>query len=182
MSEQRETHLKELARIWDAALDFTGTCLRAGCSLTEAANGNPYRFNPLNGNRMADDPADASYVPASRAAPPDHAITGAIAFLRKNWRNNDGAEGESVKLVCDELERMRAGESLCCWIPCSERLPGNEETVLVYGFYEGKHGSWPWQTVCAFEAYSKLWRGIPSDAASDEVTHWMPLPAAPEAP
>ncbi len=38
--------------------------------------------------------------------PPTHAVRGAIAFLRANW-NNDGAEGESVNLVCSELERLR---------------------------------------------------------------------------
>ena len=43
--------------------------------------------------------------------PPDHSVLGAIAFLREAWRNNDGAEGESVKLVCSELERLRAESS-----------------------------------------------------------------------
>ena len=47
---------------------------------------------------------------AKPALPVEHAVTGAIAFLRENWRHNDGAEGESVKLVCDELERLRAAE------------------------------------------------------------------------
>ena len=28
--------------------------------------------------------------------------------MREAWRGNDGAEGESVKLICDELERLRA--------------------------------------------------------------------------
>lgn len=32
-----------LAQVWDDGLDFAGDCLRAGCSLTEAANGNPWR-------------------------------------------------------------------------------------------------------------------------------------------
>jgi hypothetical protein len=44
----------------------------------------------------------------ARPLPTDTAVTGAIALLRENWRHNDGAEGESVKLVCNELERLRA--------------------------------------------------------------------------
>lgn len=44
----------------------------------------------------------------ARPTPADGAVLGAIAFLRENWKNNDGAEGESVKIVCDELERLRA--------------------------------------------------------------------------
>lgn len=43
--------------------------------------------------------------------PIESSVKGAIAFLRDNWRNNDGAEGESVKLVCNELEIER-GASL----------------------------------------------------------------------
>lgn len=42
---------------------------------------------------------------------PEYAVEGAIAFLRENWRGNDGAEGDAVKLVCDELERMRAAST-----------------------------------------------------------------------
>lgn len=41
---ERLAALKEaLATAWDEGLDFTGDALRAGCSLTEAASGNPYR-------------------------------------------------------------------------------------------------------------------------------------------
>lgn len=46
--------------------------------------------------------------PTKKHLPPDHSVVGAIAFLREAWRNNDGAEGDSVKLVCSELERLRA--------------------------------------------------------------------------
>jgi hypothetical protein len=43
-SEERLRLLREaLAAAWDEGLDFTGAALRGGCSLTEAATGNPYR-------------------------------------------------------------------------------------------------------------------------------------------
>lgn len=29
-----------------------------------------------------------------------------VAFLRENWRNNDGAEGDSVHALCDAVERL----------------------------------------------------------------------------
>lgn len=38
--------------------------------------------------------------------PPKQIIDGAIATLRESFPN-DGAEGESVHLVCDEVERQR---------------------------------------------------------------------------
>lgn len=34
---------------------------------------------------------------------PEHVVRGAIAFARREWRN-DGAEGETVHVLCDELE------------------------------------------------------------------------------
>jgi hypothetical protein len=39
--------------------------------------------------------------------PSDHAVASAISFMREAWRGNDGAEGDAVKLLCDELERLR---------------------------------------------------------------------------
>jgi len=33
----------ELEKAWDDGLDFAGAALRGGCSLDEAANGNPHR-------------------------------------------------------------------------------------------------------------------------------------------
>ena len=57
------------------------------------------------------------------------------------------------------------------WIPVTERLPANDDDVLVYvaesnaidtGYYS-KCGLW--------EVYATM---------SDRVTHWMPLPSAPE--
>jgi hypothetical protein len=33
-------------------------------------------------------------------------LQGAIDFMREAWRSNDGAEGESVKLVCAALEKL----------------------------------------------------------------------------
>ncbi len=67
------------------------------------------------------------------------------------------------------------------WIPVGERMPNNEQVVLVFGHYDGDLADWDFQAVCAFEKPNGLWRGIPSGAASDEVTHWMPLPEPPKA-
>ncbi len=41
--ERLATLQEALAVAWDEGLDFTGQALRGGCSLTEAATGNPYR-------------------------------------------------------------------------------------------------------------------------------------------
>jgi hypothetical protein len=68
------------------------------------------------------------------------------------------------------------------WVDCRERLPEDEAIVLVFGHYDGMNSSWDFQAVCRFEESSGLWRGIPTDTASDEVTHWMPLPPRPSKP
>lgn len=59
----RNKLLAQLEKVWDDGLDFAGAALRGGVSLEEAANGNPYRVNPLTGKRAADDPTDRNYVP-----------------------------------------------------------------------------------------------------------------------
>jgi len=61
--ESREEKIRLLERAWDDGLDFAGAALRGGCSLDEAANGNPYRKNPLTGKIAADDPKDPAYIP-----------------------------------------------------------------------------------------------------------------------
>ena len=49
--------------------------------------------------------------PTAPAAAPQRpnsiAVTGAVAFLREAWKSNDGAEGDSVRLVCGELEQLQ---------------------------------------------------------------------------
>ena len=74
------------------------------------------------------------------------------------------------------------------WIPVSERLPDSDDEVLVYPFpdnsygirlgtyhpYEGKlKGKWTYEE----ERHSYY-----EQVEINNVTHWMPLPAAPEQP
>jgi hypothetical protein len=136
--ELRETKLKELERVWDAALDFTGDCLRAGCSLTEAANGNPYRFNPLSGKRHADDPADPSYIPAPSAAQgqasqvtPRASVRWFAEQMEMALRRNDHKGGwhemspaSLVKRVGQELKELREASENCGPPNCGCREAG----------------------------------------------------------
>lgn len=59
-----------------------------------------------------------------------------------------------------------------CWIPCSERLPEDEDLVLTY-----KNGR------IEVQGYEKRRNGWISGGwfwSLATVTHWMPLPAPPE--
>lgn len=68
-------------------------------------------------------------------------------------------------------------ESASRWIPCSDRLPAKDSSVLVYD-ERWTHGAM--YTVqmsdhliacLAGDEFSEAWRGV---------THWMPLPTAPK--
>jgi len=56
------------------------------------------------------------------------------------------------------------------WIKCSERMPENEQTVLVW------HGHYEYQEI--LEWTGKQWS--PLYYSPYRITHWMPLPDPPE--
>ncbi|WP_407211019.1 DUF551 domain-containing protein [Citrobacter portucalensis] len=63
------------------------------------------------------------------------------------------------------------------WIPVSERMPNDKDFVWCYGYVSG------WTESDGFEAYydatrNKWW--TIDDETVRKVTHWMPLPAAPQ--
>ena len=75
--------------------------------------------------------------------------------------------------LADWLEELKARREADRWISVKERMPEPRVAVMVYcpehknqycAFYENKH--W-W----VFGAYGTVW---------EEVTHWKPLPKAPE--
>lgn len=93
------------------------------------------------------------------------------------WRGARIAELEA------ELQSLKAERQ---WIPVGERLPKSDtEPVWCHGTYEGQYAP------CGFEGIYRLSRwvclnnsdyidGGYGDDYEAVVTHWMPLPAAPE--
>ncbi|WP_354689313.1 DUF551 domain-containing protein [Citrobacter portucalensis] len=64
-----------------------------------------------------------------------------------------------------------------CWVPVSERMPNDKDFVWCWGYISG------WTESDGFEAYydatrNKWW--TIDDETVRKVTHWMPLPAAPQ--
>lgn len=60
------------------------------------------------------------------------------------------------------------------WIPVSERMPDDEQEVIVQ-----THSGWRY--VSFYDAHSRLFYDSPEgDVEYILVTHWMPLPAAPQ--
>lgn len=61
-----------------------------------------------------------------------------------------------------------------CWIPVSERMPDDEQEVIVQ-----THSGWRY--VSFYDAHSRLFFDSPDgDIEHILVTHWMPLPADPQ--
>lgn len=74
---------------------------------------------------------------------------------------------ECFKLAVEALEQEQQPR----WIPCSERLPERDESVLAYH----RNVSFDYQYVSWIDDYSGKWAGF-CGSLSDEVLAWMPLP------
>ena len=104
----------------------------------------------------------------------------------------------TIKLFCDDCCKRRGGVDVCdekCqdisvlksvpavnrWIPCSERLPGRFDTVLLAILSKNGYGEPAYYVTIGgmkngteFESYTG------EMAEGEKVTHWMPLPNEPE--
>ena len=73
---------------------------------------------------------------------------------------------------CAGDERAASGTGKTAWIPVSERSPNGEAMVLVWSQSNGLH--------LAYLDSCQQWRDA-DDNPGKKITHWMPLPAPPEA-
>jgi hypothetical protein len=64
------------------------------------------------------------------------------------------------------------------WIPVSERLPEEDQEVLVWN--GGGQCLKPWQGHVLCEYRNGEWRESQESDLYPGITHWMPLPAPPE--
>lgn len=86
---------------------------------------------------------------------------------------------DRIEAQAKEIEKLRA--QLPRWIPVEERLPEYGVRVLATDMYEGDDYTGIWTR----EEYKDDADGCWYDDhgwwhASDDATHWMPLPKAPE--
>ena len=99
--------------------------------------------------------------------------------LIKSLRSIDEYDTGYAKLIYDAADAIEELEKAAPrWIPMTERLPEEGKFVLVYGdLYPNKHDG-------SVIAVSKrmdwnYWQGFGRER---NITHWMPLPSAPEPP
>ena len=63
------------------------------------------------------------------------------------------------------------------WIPVEERLPDNDQPVLVWNSGGYCQQPWAWWQICDYE--DGKWREQDERDEYPGVTHWMPLPPEP---
>ena len=90
--------------------------------------------------------------------------------LTKGATDGIEARDTTIELLEGEIERLKRG-----WVKSSDRLPEDNETVIV----RGGCGYYLESTKCWYTCLVKTYHG--DDAIIQwDVTHWMPLPTPPE--
>ncbi|ENT2068454.1 DUF551 domain-containing protein [Salmonella enterica] len=93
------------------------------------------------------------------------------------WLNNYSGTCVQEYVKLERLQEALAGNSPVIpdgWISCSERMPEDGQECLV-------QTSSGWRYVSFYDAHSRLFCNSPKGGIEYIlVTHWMPLPAAPE--
>ena len=119
--------------------------------------------------------------------------TGSLMCMGCGYEHNCGIHGCAImnmaadRLANDqthiaalqrEIEKLRSGRR---WIPVTERLPSGDEQVLVVVSGKPKENITLYEAVELATLYSDGWclETWPEWTGAD-VTHWMPLPEAPE--
>jgi hypothetical protein len=111
-----------------------------------------------------------SGVAASQAMATDIGRTLGDRLLRDTQGWVEGSPHTAIRVLQEEVERLRA-ERL--WIPVSDRLPEDGQSVVVF---------WSKYRQVGEAVFGKDEGWFSTDRGGCyEVSHWMPLPAPPEA-
>ena len=87
------------------------------------------------------------------------------------------SEVEELRQVASENSELKEAQR---WVPVGERLPENDDWVLARVLYSDVPDDF--STLFAWHSYSGRWHVNTGkeDTVNMPVTHWQPLPAAPE--
>lgn len=98
--------------------------------------------------------------------------TEALKIVRENFKMGYALTFADAMLIQQVIDFAMQAEPVTGWIKCSERMPEpHGETLLVWcrhAMQRGYYGGGNWWVI------EGRW------TPGERVTHWMPLPAAPE--
>lgn len=113
-----------------------------------------------------------------------------LALLEKGQHSKRYKLGESWELnffeIQEAIDAMPATDVQPAkhghWIPCSERLPEDNTTVLYVWRSENGNASVLHGWHSSIRGLGRAWHqsGVGMQRPDDEVTHWMPLPEPPK--
>lgn len=89
------------------------------------------------------------------------------------WGYDDITDIDYIDYEGTARNLLANGVTIQRWIPVTERLPDNLQTVLCYTNFDEVR-MWQWN-----ERW-KSWIRLVADYGKNVVTHWMPLPDAPK--
>lgn len=111
---------------------------------------------------------------------PEEFLSAMEEVLRISDRDHDAWHKARNGIASCRAAMLQSGNSPATpdtWIPVSERMPNDKDFVWCWGYVSG------WTESDGFEAYydatrNKWW--TVDDETVRKITHWMPLPAAPQ--
>jgi hypothetical protein len=147
-------------------------------------NPKPSWLLPYDALSEADKEADrciGSAIWGDSVAEVQNAIASLSAQLASVGKERDEARYELNQAMTDYFAAEQRARDMN-WIPVSERLPENNDRVLVWHYDEVDMAQyWPWPDNKAGNRRGKWEQFDPSGYpfAISHVTHWMPLPEPP---
>lgn len=98
-----------------------------------------------------------------------------VELLKENCRFGQHCQKDCNGCMADHL--IANGVTVQKWIPVTERLPDEGETVLVFGYWHEKFQP----LMCYLSPHRKgEWFTTVAGQQVYTVTHWMPLPEPPK--
>lgn len=160
----------ELARIALASLEAEAVCVIDQSNLDYLKSGFDADVWPASRTEMGDVLLYRSAPPAPVSVPDEITAEDCPAFVKYDVTDVDEAWASGFN-AC-RAAMLQGADSNSQWVACSERMPDDMEDVLVT---DGEDVKSMWWNGNKWDSWA-----VKYSIDSDDVTHWMLMPAAPQ--